>query len=111
MDVLGEGFVTVHGGGTKDDLTKLTLREEPLMWAGSVGMMEKGDWDLSVVMLKTGGGGLLDLMEWSGRLLLGRGGAVLLSCTLLLISSPEIRILRSELLKLVVGGRLTRSTW
>ena len=81
------------------------------MWAGSVGMMEKGDWDLSVVMVMTGGVGLLDVMEWLGRLLLGRGGAVLLSCTLLLISSPEIRILRSELLKLVVDGRLTRSTW
>ena len=63
MDVLGEGVVTVCGGETKDDLTKLTPREEPLMWAGSEGMMEKGDWDLSVVMVMTGGVGLLDLME------------------------------------------------
>ena len=106
MDVLGEGVVTVCGGETKDDLTKETPREEPLMWAGSEGMLEKGDWDLSVVMVRmvrTGGVVLLEVMKWSGRRLLGRGGAVLLSCTLLLISSPEICILRSELLKLMGG--------
>ena len=98
MDVPGEGVVTGRGGETKDDLTKETPRDEPLMWPGSEGMMEKGDWDLSVVMVMTEGVGLLDVMEWLGRLLLGRGGAVLLFCTLLLIFSPDIRILRSELL-------------
>ena len=106
MDVLGEGVVAVRGGETKDDLTKETPLEQPLMLAVSEGMLEKGDSDLSVVMVKTGGVGLLDLMKW-----LGRGGAVLLSCTLVFISSPEIHILKSELLKLEVGGRLTLSTW
>ena len=40
------------------------------MWAGSEGMVEKRDWDLSVVMVMTGGVDLLGLMEWLGRLLL-----------------------------------------
>ena len=62
MDVLGEGVVTGRGGETKDDLTKETPREEQLMRAGSEGMLEKGDWDLSVVMVMTGGGVLLDMM-------------------------------------------------
>jgi hypothetical protein len=57
------------------------------------------DWDLSVLMVIKGGMGLLEAMEWSGRRFLGGGGAVLLSSNLLLTSSHEMRILRSELLK------------
>ena len=69
------------------------------MLVGSEGMLVKGDWNLSDVMMITGGMGLLEVMEWSGRRLLGGGGAVLLSSTLVLTFSPEMRIIRSELLK------------
>ena len=64
------------------------------MWAGSVGMTEKGDCDLSVVIVKTGGGGLLDLMEWSGGFFLGGEG--LFFSPALFCSSPLLRFASSD---------------
>ena len=72
-------------------------------------MVLKGEADLSVVMVMTGGAWVLAVMEWSGRRLLGGGAAVLLSSTLLDISWEEIRILRSVSLNLTVGALLPLS--
>jgi hypothetical protein len=88
-----EGVVTGLEGGEKDDLTKETSREEPLMWVGSEWMLLKGDWDLLVVMVITGGMGLLEVMEWSGRRLLG---VVLSFAPQLFCSPPLLRCASSD---------------